>query len=213
MTATQRHRTGFSAPGGPQTGHPPNSRGAREPLSCARPTRLQPVVAGSIPITAGSNRSLPGPSRSPPGFAPVIAGVRPSPEGWLHENCHDPGSPHSLATRLARDDDGPDRGGRRVHPGRAHRASGRPRFDNGSRPVQRPRPGHRRCNDRDELHGDCGQHDQRRLHLLTNDSHPPLHARPCSSPNGTFVTESVSLVTVIQQCNGSDNDAKHAISC
>ena len=36
---------------------------------------------------------------------------------------------------------------------------------------------------------------------------------PCSSPNGTFVTESVSLVTVIQQCNGSDNDAKHAISC
>ncbi len=36
---------------------------------------------------------------------------------------------------------------------------------------------------------------------------------PCSSPNGTFVTDSVSLVTVIRQCNGSDNDAKHALSC
>ena len=36
---------------------------------------------------------------------------------------------------------------------------------------------------------------------------------PCSSPNGTFTTDSVSLVTVIRQCNGSDNDAKHAISC
>lgn len=36
---------------------------------------------------------------------------------------------------------------------------------------------------------------------------------PCSAPNGTFVTESISLVTLIQQCNGSDNDAKHAISC
>lgn len=36
---------------------------------------------------------------------------------------------------------------------------------------------------------------------------------PCSSPNGTFVTESASLVTAIRQCNGSDNDAAHAISC
>ena len=36
---------------------------------------------------------------------------------------------------------------------------------------------------------------------------------PCSSPNGTFVTDSVSLVTVIRQCNGSDNDAAHAINC
>ncbi|MEP7192851.1 MAG: hypothetical protein ABI903_08285 [Actinomycetota bacterium] len=36
---------------------------------------------------------------------------------------------------------------------------------------------------------------------------------PCSTPNGTFVTDSVSLVTVIRQCNGSDNDAGHAIRC
>ena len=36
---------------------------------------------------------------------------------------------------------------------------------------------------------------------------------PCSTPNGTFITDSVGLVTVIQQCNGSDNDASHAISC
>jgi hypothetical protein len=36
---------------------------------------------------------------------------------------------------------------------------------------------------------------------------------PCSSPNGTFVTDSASLVTVIQQCNGSDNDAAHEINC
>jgi hypothetical protein len=36
---------------------------------------------------------------------------------------------------------------------------------------------------------------------------------PCSSANGTFVTDSVSLVTVIRQCNGSDNDAGHAINC
>jgi hypothetical protein len=36
---------------------------------------------------------------------------------------------------------------------------------------------------------------------------------PCSAPNGTFTTEAVSLVTVIQQCNNSDNDAAHAISC
>jgi hypothetical protein len=36
---------------------------------------------------------------------------------------------------------------------------------------------------------------------------------PCSTPNGTFVTDSVSLVTVIRQCNGSDNDAGHSITC
>jgi len=36
---------------------------------------------------------------------------------------------------------------------------------------------------------------------------------PCSTPNGTFVTDSVSLVTVIRQCNGSDNDASHSITC
>jgi hypothetical protein len=36
---------------------------------------------------------------------------------------------------------------------------------------------------------------------------------PCSSANGTFVTDSVSLVTVIRQCNTSDNDAAHSISC
>jgi hypothetical protein len=36
---------------------------------------------------------------------------------------------------------------------------------------------------------------------------------PCSTPNGTFTTSSISLVTVIQQCNNSDNDAAHAISC
>lgn len=36
---------------------------------------------------------------------------------------------------------------------------------------------------------------------------------PCSTPNGTFTTTSASLVTVIRQCNSSDNDASHAISC
>jgi hypothetical protein len=36
---------------------------------------------------------------------------------------------------------------------------------------------------------------------------------PCSTPNGTFTTDSVSLVTDIRQCNGSDNDASHAIKC
>ena len=36
---------------------------------------------------------------------------------------------------------------------------------------------------------------------------------PCSAPNGTFITDSVSLVTVIRQCNNSDNDAAHAITC
>jgi hypothetical protein len=36
---------------------------------------------------------------------------------------------------------------------------------------------------------------------------------PCSTPNGTFTTHSNSLVTMVQQCNNSDNDAAHAISC
>src|SRR5665648_802982 len=36
---------------------------------------------------------------------------------------------------------------------------------------------------------------------------------PCSAPNGTFTTEAVSLVTAIRQCNNSDNDAAHMISC
>jgi hypothetical protein len=36
---------------------------------------------------------------------------------------------------------------------------------------------------------------------------------PCSTPNGTFTTTSISLVTVVRQCNNSDNDAAHAISC
>jgi hypothetical protein len=36
---------------------------------------------------------------------------------------------------------------------------------------------------------------------------------PCSTPNGTFTTHSGSLVTVVRQCNSSDNDAAHAISC
>jgi len=36
---------------------------------------------------------------------------------------------------------------------------------------------------------------------------------PCSSPNGTFTTRSNSLVTDVRQCNSSDNDAAHAISC
>ena len=36
---------------------------------------------------------------------------------------------------------------------------------------------------------------------------------PCSAPNGTFTTDSISLVTSISQCNNSDNDAAHAISC
>ena len=35
----------------------------------------------------------------------------------------------------------------------------------------------------------------------------------CSSPNGTFVTRSTSLVTTVTQCNGSDNDAAHPITC
>lgn len=36
---------------------------------------------------------------------------------------------------------------------------------------------------------------------------------PCSTPNGTFTTHSTSLVTAIRQCNNSDNDTAHAISC
>lgn len=36
---------------------------------------------------------------------------------------------------------------------------------------------------------------------------------PCSSPNGTFIADSVSLVTLISQCNTSDNDAAHSITC
>ena len=36
---------------------------------------------------------------------------------------------------------------------------------------------------------------------------------PCSSPNGTFTTRSTSLVTKVTQCNGSDNDAAHPITC
>jgi hypothetical protein len=36
---------------------------------------------------------------------------------------------------------------------------------------------------------------------------------PCSTPNGTFTTRSKSLVTMVQQCNNSDNDAAHRISC
>jgi len=36
---------------------------------------------------------------------------------------------------------------------------------------------------------------------------------PCSTPNGTFTTHSSSLVTMVQQCNNSDNDAAHTISC
>jgi hypothetical protein len=36
---------------------------------------------------------------------------------------------------------------------------------------------------------------------------------PCSTPNGTFTTRSTSLVTVVRQCNGSDNDSAHPINC
>ena len=36
---------------------------------------------------------------------------------------------------------------------------------------------------------------------------------PCPPGNGTFVTNSTNLVTNIQQCNGSDNDAAHPIRC
>jgi len=36
---------------------------------------------------------------------------------------------------------------------------------------------------------------------------------PCPGGNGTFVTRSTSLVTAVNQCNGSDNDAAHPITC
>jgi hypothetical protein len=36
---------------------------------------------------------------------------------------------------------------------------------------------------------------------------------PCPHGNGTFVTHSTSLVTSVQQCNGSDNDSAHPITC
>ena len=36
---------------------------------------------------------------------------------------------------------------------------------------------------------------------------------PCPSGNGTFTSSSTSLVTSINQCNGSDNDAAHPITC
>jgi hypothetical protein len=36
---------------------------------------------------------------------------------------------------------------------------------------------------------------------------------PCSTPNGTSTTSSPSLVTAVRQCNTSDNDAAHPITC
>jgi hypothetical protein len=36
---------------------------------------------------------------------------------------------------------------------------------------------------------------------------------PCAPGNGTFVTHSTNLVTSIRQCDGSDNDAAHPITC
>jgi hypothetical protein len=36
---------------------------------------------------------------------------------------------------------------------------------------------------------------------------------PCPPGNGTFTTSSTSLVTNVNQCNGSDNDAAHPITC
>src|SRR5664279_3546475 len=36
---------------------------------------------------------------------------------------------------------------------------------------------------------------------------------PCPPGNGTFTTHSTSLVTSVNQCNGSDNDAAHPITC
>jgi hypothetical protein len=36
---------------------------------------------------------------------------------------------------------------------------------------------------------------------------------PCPPGNGTFTSSSTSLVTNIDQCNGSDNDAAHPITC
>ena len=35
----------------------------------------------------------------------------------------------------------------------------------------------------------------------------------CPSGNGTFTSSSTSLVTTVNQCNGSDNDAAHPITC
>ena len=36
---------------------------------------------------------------------------------------------------------------------------------------------------------------------------------PCPPGNGTFTSSSKSLVTNVNQCNGSDNDAAHPITC
>ncbi|MGI8699067.1 MAG: hypothetical protein ACR2J0_08005, partial [Mycobacteriales bacterium] len=36
---------------------------------------------------------------------------------------------------------------------------------------------------------------------------------PCPPGNGTFSSSSTSLVTDVNQCNGSDNDAAHPITC
>jgi hypothetical protein len=36
---------------------------------------------------------------------------------------------------------------------------------------------------------------------------------PCSTPNGTTTTSSSALVTDVRQCNSSDNDAAHTITC
>jgi len=36
---------------------------------------------------------------------------------------------------------------------------------------------------------------------------------PCAPGNGTFVTKSTSIVTSINQCNGSDHDSAHPIVC
>jgi hypothetical protein len=36
---------------------------------------------------------------------------------------------------------------------------------------------------------------------------------PCAPGNGTFVTSSTDLVTAVNQCNGSGNDAAHPIRC
>ncbi|MCU1622910.1 MAG: hypothetical protein JWL79_1755 [Frankiales bacterium] len=36
---------------------------------------------------------------------------------------------------------------------------------------------------------------------------------PCAPGNGTFTSTSTDLITDIQQCNGSDNDAAHTITC
>ena len=36
---------------------------------------------------------------------------------------------------------------------------------------------------------------------------------PCAPGNGTFTSSSTSLVTNVNQCNGSDNDSAHPITC